>query len=74
MFSASRGGAWDLLTEAERSVAEAVVRGARTAEIAAARGTKPSTVARQLHYIYAKLGVSGRVALVERLLDGSSKE
>jgi len=56
------------LTPAERDVAAQAVAGATTADIARARGTKASTVARQLLSIYDKLGVGSRVELVRAFL------
>jgi DNA-binding CsgD family transcriptional regulator len=54
------------LTAAEQAVVEQVVAGRTTAEIAAARGTSPRTVAKQLERIYQRLGVSSRAELCVR--------
>lgn len=52
------------LTEAERDVRRMLLDGASYAEIAAARGTSLLTVRKQVHALYAKLGVSCRRELV----------
>ncbi|MFO0669008.1 MAG: LuxR C-terminal-related transcriptional regulator [Polyangiaceae bacterium] len=51
------------LTGAERAVAEAAARGARTARIARERGVSTDTVEKQLARVYAKLGVRSRAEL-----------
>ena len=55
------------LTEAERSVALGVLRGASNAAIARQRGTSVRTVANQLATIYRKLAVRSRRELARRL-------
>jgi DNA-binding CsgD family transcriptional regulator len=45
-----------------------VVAGRSNTEIAAARGTSPRTVAKQLERIYARVGVSSRAELCVRML------
>jgi DNA-binding NarL/FixJ family response regulator len=61
---------WELpeqLTEAEREVALAVLRGKTNDEVARDRRTSVRTVANQLSSIFAKLGVSSRIELAHRL-------
>lgn len=58
----------DVLTAAEREVAEAVVRGHSNAEIARARGTSVRTVANQMRTLFEKLGVGSRGELRARLV------
>lgn len=60
------------LSEAERGVLKAIVRGASNAEIAATRGTSPRTVANQVHRIFAKLGVGSRHQLQSLVLGARS--
>jgi DNA-binding NarL/FixJ family response regulator len=48
------------LSEAERDVAIAVLEGLSNADIAAARGTSPRTVANQVASLLRKLGVRSR--------------
>jgi DNA-binding NarL/FixJ family response regulator len=55
------------LTDAERDVLERIARGMTTQQVAASRGTKVSTVRRQRHVAYGKLGAHDR-ATVARLL------
>jgi DNA-binding NarL/FixJ family response regulator len=57
-----------VLTPSEREVATGVARGLRNAQIASARGVAPSTVAKQLQTIYAKLGVNNRSQLARHLI------
>jgi DNA-binding CsgD family transcriptional regulator len=57
------------LSAAEHEVVRLVLAGCSNAEIAAARGTKPRTVANQIASIFKKLGVGSRAelaALTER--------
>ncbi|MEO6602860.1 MAG: helix-turn-helix transcriptional regulator, partial [Polyangiaceae bacterium] len=58
------------LTSAERAIAECIARGWSNARIAAERGVAPSTVAKQLQAIYAKLGVENRSRLARSVADG----
>lgn len=58
----------DVLTQAEREVAESVVRGHTNAEIARARGTSVRTVANQMRTLFEKLGVGSRGELRARLV------
>jgi DNA-binding NarL/FixJ family response regulator len=51
------------LTNAERAVAAALVRGMSMRDIARARRTSPRTIANQARAIYRKLGVSSRLEL-----------
>jgi DNA-binding NarL/FixJ family response regulator len=62
--------AWDVpqqLTEAERAVALAVLRGASNEQIAHARRTSVHTVANQIGSIFTKLRVASRIELAHRL-------
>lgn len=54
------------LTVAERAVAELLVAGLTTADIARARGRSSHTVSNQIASLLRKLAVSSRVALVAR--------
>ena len=61
---------WDMpehLTDAERAVASAVLRGATNEQIARDRRTSVHTVGNQLTSIFAKLGVTSRIELAHRL-------
>jgi len=61
---------WDVpntLTDAERAVVEAVLRGLTNDEVARARGTSVNTIANQLTSIFTKLGVTSRIELAHRL-------
>lgn len=63
------------LSPAERDVVAAVVAGRSNAEIAAARGTSPRTVANQVALVFRKLGVGSRSELVARwLICGDSND
>jgi DNA-binding NarL/FixJ family response regulator len=64
----------DGLTDAERDVAQAVLRGLGNAAIAGARGTSARTVANQLRRIFDKLGVRSRGELRARLTGSSAAE
>lgn len=55
------------LTDAERDVASAVMRGLANAAIASARGTSTRTVANQVRKVFEKLGVHSRGELRARL-------
>jgi DNA-binding CsgD family transcriptional regulator len=55
------------LTPREREVAEAYAAGLTYREIAAELGSSPTTVRNQLQSVYAKLGVSTKVELVQRV-------
>lgn len=52
------------LSRAEREVVRAVLDGKSNREIARQRGTSVRTVANQLHAVYLKCGLSGRLQLV----------
>ena len=52
------------LTDAEHSVASALLVGRSTAEIARARGTTARTIANQIASLFRKLGVQSRAQLV----------
>jgi DNA-binding NarL/FixJ family response regulator len=54
------------LTAAERSVADGLLRGHSSREIALARGRSERTIANQISAIYAKLGVRSRRELLAR--------
>jgi DNA-binding NarL/FixJ family response regulator len=56
------------LTERERQMAEAVARGLRNRQIACEFGISEETVKKHLATIYAKLALSGRVALAVHVL------
>lgn len=60
----------DRLTSAERAIAELVARGWSNQRIAAQRSVAPSTVAKQLQAIYAKLGVENRSRLARAIAEG----
>lgn len=55
------------LSDAERAVMIAVLRGRSNAQIAAARGTATRTVANQVRRLFEKLGVRSRAELAARL-------
>jgi DNA-binding NarL/FixJ family response regulator len=55
------------LTEAEQAIADLVLQGLTTAQVAAARGVARATVASQLQSIYRKLGVASRAELACKL-------
>lgn len=57
----------DRLTRREREVATDFALGLTYREISAARGTSPATVRNQLRSVYAKLGVSSKVELAQRM-------
>ncbi len=56
------------LTRAEAEITLLLLQGAKAAQIAAVRETSIGTVNTQLKQIYAKLGVSGQVELLVKLL------
>lgn len=58
------------LTRREREVAHAVARGLGNRDIARELGIAPETVKHHLSNVYGKLGVSGRLALAVRVLQG----
>jgi DNA-binding CsgD family transcriptional regulator len=60
------------LTKAERAVAERISQGLSYKDTARALGIAPATVRNQLHVVYAKLGVKGKVALSRRVGMGHS--
>jgi DNA-binding CsgD family transcriptional regulator len=66
--TSARSGATQLLTVAERDVAEAVLRGMSDADIARARGTSARTVANQMRRIFAKVGAKSRGELRAKIL------
>lgn len=55
------------LTPRQRQIAQLVARGLVNKEIAAELGVRESTVALHLRFLYARLGVSRRAALVHAL-------
>lgn len=64
------GSAVDMLTASERAVADLVLAGRSTRDIAAHRGTAERTVSNQIQSIYRKLGVRSREELALLLLAG----
>lgn len=66
---ATRAHPW-LLSKREWDVVEATCHGAETyADAAMALGIATKTVQTHLHNVYAKLGITGRVALITRVLN-----
>lgn len=61
------GAQLEMLSEAEREVALALLRGDTYTAIAAARGSAERTIANQAQSIYRKVGVSSRVQLASKL-------
>jgi DNA-binding NarL/FixJ family response regulator len=59
------------LTQAERDVLAAIIRGCSHQQVAAQRGTAKRTVANQVASIFCKLGVRSRRELVARLVAGT---
>ncbi|MEL6179440.1 MAG: helix-turn-helix transcriptional regulator [Myxococcota bacterium] len=57
------------LTETERSIARALMRGASVSAIAEERQTSLHTVTNQLHAMYSKMGISGRSAFIVALFE-----
>jgi DNA-binding NarL/FixJ family response regulator len=55
------------LTPRQRQIAHLVARGLVNKEIAAELGVRESTVALHLRFLYARLGVSRRAALIHAL-------
>lgn len=55
------------LTAAEQEIAELVLQGLTTAQIAAVRRAASATISAQLQSIYRKLGVSSRTELTHKL-------
>ena len=68
----SKAAGPDRLTARERQVLALVADGSTNREIAAALGLSPKTVNRHIENIFAKLGVSSRVAAVAKALKASS--
>jgi DNA-binding CsgD family transcriptional regulator len=62
------------LTASETDVVRAVLGGCSNAEIARARGTSSNTIANQLRSVYSKLGVDGRLALVQACAEAGRGE
>jgi DNA-binding CsgD family transcriptional regulator len=56
----SGGDVWPELTGAQRQVVALCLAGYTSGEIAAKRGTRPTTVAHQLAEIYRRLGIGSR--------------
>ena len=69
VFARSWSDACGALSRAEFDVARLAMGGANNGQIAVERGTRSSTVTRQLHIAYEKLGVSGRSELAKVMLD-----
>jgi DNA-binding NarL/FixJ family response regulator len=59
----------DRLTPAEQDIAALLIEGRSRCEIASRRRASPHTVARQLHSIFAALGVAGRFGLIRRAIE-----
>ncbi|MEP2716956.1 helix-turn-helix transcriptional regulator [Pseudophaeobacter sp.] len=57
------------LTPAERDVANFLIKGLNTGEIAAMRGSAEGTVKAQLNAIYRKSGCANRAELMSQLID-----
>lgn len=55
------------LTPAQQAIARMLLAGLRNADIAAARGTSPATVAKQVETIYRRLNVRSRAELAALL-------
>lgn len=66
-FEVTDSVALPALSHAERAVMLAILHGRSNAEIAAARGTTPRTVANQVARLFAKLGVRSRAELAARV-------
>ena len=66
-YTPARPAALARLTASEWKVLERWIEGQTMRAIALARGVTPRTVAKQIAAAYAKLGVSSRPELVERL-------
>ncbi len=62
------------LSESEREIVRAVLRGLSNAEIAGQRKSSAKTIANQLYTIYRKLGVGGRDELVLRVTSPRADE
>jgi DNA-binding NarL/FixJ family response regulator len=58
------------LSSAEQDVVQRILEGCSNAEIAKLRRSSTNTVANQLRSIYSKLGVSGRLELVQHCVAG----
>jgi DNA-binding CsgD family transcriptional regulator len=56
------------LSDAERAVTRLLVEGRTHTQMATVRNTSPRTIANQLGSAFRKLGVSGRTALISKLL------
>lgn len=61
------------LSSAEAAVVRSLLAGKTYAQISGARATSPRTVANQIGTAFKKLGVSGRRATIERLLQHSAR-
>jgi DNA-binding NarL/FixJ family response regulator len=55
-----------VVTEAEKAVIDAVIRGRSNAQIASERGRSARTIANQIASIFKKLGVHSRSELIAR--------
>lgn len=67
LVTGRRDNGTELLTAAERRVAQLAASGKQYKEIANAIGVSPSTVRNQLHEVYRKLGVPNKAALAALL-------
>jgi DNA-binding CsgD family transcriptional regulator len=63
------GDAFGTLSQRERQIVAFVARGLRNRDVAAALGTSPNTVRKQLANVFAKLGVATRTELARRALE-----
>lgn len=59
------------LSDAQREIAMAMLRGCSDAEIARERGTSPRTIAAQTQQLFRKLAVSSRAELARLAFSGS---
>jgi DNA-binding CsgD family transcriptional regulator len=60
------------LSDAERQVTRLLVEGRTHTQMATIRNTSPRTIANQLGSAFRKLGVSGRTALISKLLQSTT--
>ena len=67
LVTGRRDNGLDVLTAAERRVAQLAARGHQYKEIANVIGVSPSTVLNQLHEVYRKLGAPNKAALAALL-------
>ena len=70
-FPVRRPACFAELTAAELAVAEAVIEGIGTREIATLRGVSERTVSNQLATVFEKLGISSRLELISLVARGN---